>query len=154
MGNAKKQKGFTLIELILVMIIVGIVVAGSSNLLAQGFKSFIATKDIINANRQDIIALESITRDLRMIRSNSDITTASNTSIAFNDTTGNTINYNLNGATIERNSQPLADGLPDLSFAYYDTNGEQTLDPVSICYIVINLGPQKPQTAVYPWNLK
>ena len=60
MDKLKKLRGFTLIELILVIIIVSIIVAGSSNLLAQGFKAYAAAKDVINTNSQDIIALERI----------------------------------------------------------------------------------------------
>ena len=97
--------------------------------------------------------LESITRDLRAIRSQNDITVATNTKITFYDTANNMITYQLNGSTLERNLQPLADDLPDLSFTYTDANGTSTTEPTNICYIKINLGPQKPKTAVYPWNL-
>lgn len=153
MDKLKKFHGFTLIELILVIIIVSIIVAGSNNLLAQGFRAYVAAKDVINTNSQDIIALESITRDLRAIRSHNDITTATNTSITFYDTANNMVTYQLDGSTLQRNLQPLADNLPNFSFTYTDANGTPTKELANICYIKINLGPQKPETVVYPWNL-
>jgi len=156
----RKQKGATLIEIIIVIIIIGILVAGSSNLLTQGFRSFNATKNTIDSNWQNIITLESITRDLRVIRSPSDITSASNTSITFNVTTGNTITYTVNGSSIGRTEQgdyqPLSDNLPNLSFEYYDNSGAtaNTSNPSTIRYVIINPGSNKPTITVYPWNLK
>jgi len=156
----KTQGGFTLIELVLVIIIVGIILAGSSNLMAQGFRSFIATRDILNENRQTSIAIESMIRDLHAIRSTSDITSASSATITFNDTAGNSIAYSKSGSILTRteNSEPqiLADNLPDLSFEYYANNGTSIsgATPSAIRYVTVNTGSNKPATTVYPPNLK
>ena len=50
--NKKKQKGFTLIELIIVIIISAILIANSSGLIVQGFNSFLNTKNTIQSNWQ------------------------------------------------------------------------------------------------------
>lgn len=159
MLKSEKQKGFSLIEIVIAVVITGIIAAASSNLLIQGFQFFTATKNSINANWQSVITLENMTRYLRSIRSPSDIVSAGSNNITFYDTIGNTINYTLSGSTLMLNSQPLADNMQNLIFVYYDKDGviinTPNLNLPSIRYITINLGQYQNQliATVYPWNL-
>jgi hypothetical protein len=139
-------------------------VAASSNLLTQGFRSFMAIQNTINEDLQDIIAIESMIRDLHAIRSTSDITAANSTSITFNVTTGNTITYNVNGTSIGRTEQgsyqPLADNEPNLTIGYYDATGTtvNTSNTTStIRYITVTANsttPIEPVITVHPWNMQ
>jgi prepilin-type N-terminal cleavage/methylation domain-containing protein len=156
----RKQKGFTLIEIIIVIIVVGIIIAGSSNLLSQGFRSYMATKSVIDTNWQNTVALETMTRDLRAIRSSSDITAANSTSITFNATTGNTVTYTINGASLGRTEQssyqPVADNFSNLTLQYYDSSGAtaNTSNPSTIRYIIVNPDANYPTITVYPYNMR
>jgi prepilin-type N-terminal cleavage/methylation domain-containing protein len=150
----KQQKGFTIIELIIVIVLIGIIIAGSSNLLFQGFRSFVSTRDILEENRQSTVVLENMVRTLRSIRSPSNINSANSTSIAFETTDGETNTYSLNGSIIEYNNIPLADNQEELELEYYDSNGTSTSNTSLIRYITINLGSTKPTITVFPWNLR
>ncbi len=123
----KKQNGFSLIELITVIVILGVIVAMSSLLLSQGFNAFFNTANIADANSQGQLALERMSRDIRQIRSPSDITTATSTQLSFNDINNDAISYTLSGSnlTLTQNSttQILAVGINSLTFTYYDQNG-------------------------------
>ena len=160
MQKRTSQLGFTLIELIIVIVLLGILVAGSGNLLSQGFKSFFVGKDIINANWQASVALERMIRDLHAVRSPSDITTATATTLQIVDLDGNTITYQVTGNQLQRNSQFIANGIQSINFNYYDKNGITTALRDSIRYVAITLNinynnltfPVK--TAVYLWVLK
>ena len=156
--NKKKQKGFTLIELIIVIIISAILIANSSGLIVQGFNSFIRTKDTIQNNWQNNIALEFMIRDFRAIRSYSDITAISGTSITYNDINANIINYSVNGSsqlvyTNNGVAQILADGMGSLSFSYYNSVGVGTANPSLVRYIIVNIGTQEPIATIFPWNI-
>lgn len=142
------------------IIIIGILVAGSTNLLTQGFRSFTSEKNIMDENWQTTVVLESMARDLRAIRSSADITSANNISITFNTTNVSTITYSLNGTTLGRteqsNYQPLADNQQNLTLEYYDSNGAaaNTSNTASIRYITVNTGSQNPTMTIFPWNVQ
>lgn len=170
MRKNHKLAGFTLIELVIVIILIGILLSGSTNLLNQGFKSFFTEKDIINANWQGSIALERIVRDLRRVRSYTDITAAEANSITFIDIDGNTITYQVSGGKLQRNTQYLADGVQSITFSYYTGETTPSLLPsstplttpllLSIRYIKITLNMSYNNltfpiiTAAYLWTLK
>jgi prepilin-type N-terminal cleavage/methylation domain-containing protein len=167
MHKYSKQFGFTLFEFIIVIVLLGILVAGASNLLSVGFGSYFSEKDIVNANSQASVAIERMTRDLRAVGSTTDITTASANEIIIKDLDGNTIDYEISGTQLLRNTQALADGVQSIGFAYY--KGDSTLlTPLpltstlrqQIRYVVITLNISYNNitfpitTAINLWNLK
>lgn len=167
MQKYSKQSGFTLFELVIVIILLGILIAGSSNILSVGFTSFFAEKNIINANWQASAALERMTRDLRGVIKTTDLTTAAATNIVITDLNNETINYQVISNQLRRNSQYLAEGVQSITFAYYDEDGTAlTSLPLSstnralVRYVVITLNMSYNNitfpitTAVYLWNLK
>jgi len=168
MPNAKKQDGFTLIEIIIVIIITSILVASSSNLLAEGFRSFITTRELLVENKQTMLTLETLVRDLQNIRSPRDISSANSSQITFNDTTGNTITYTQSGNILSRtevnetqnDTQTVAENLT-FSLEYDASNGTNITDTdtnsaniPNIRYITVNLGSDSPSVTVQPWNLR
>lgn len=157
-SNKKKQKGFTLLEMIIVIVIVGILIVGSSSILEQGFASFFSSAKTIKSNWQNAVALETMTRDLRAIRSASDIIATTSTSITFNDVNANTISYAITDSQLIRTennvANPLASDMQNLFFSYYDKIGGVTANNSSICYIVVDLGAQQPIATIFIWNLK
>ncbi|MBU0455320.1 MAG: prepilin-type N-terminal cleavage/methylation domain-containing protein [Pseudomonadota bacterium] len=160
MFKHKKQSGFTLLELVIVIIIVGIVVVGSSELLLYGFKGFAIGKQQVEANWQGQVSLERMVRDLRAIRSSSSISQATANAITFTDIDGESIQYHLTGQQLMRNTRVLSDDIQSLTFSYYDEDGNSTVTINNIRYIVVALQIMNGSssfiltTAVYPWGLK
>lgn len=159
MHTISKQKGFTLIELIMVIVLLGIIAIVSSRVLIQGLNAFITGQNVVEANWQGQLALERMTRDIRALRSPSDISTATASQLVFTDTTGTTITYALSGTTLTRNGQALANGIAGFTLSYFDRNGGGSPATANIRYITIDLNITEDNanysvtTSVYPRNL-
>jgi prepilin-type N-terminal cleavage/methylation domain-containing protein len=157
--NIKKNAGFTLIELVMVMVILSVISVIAAKILSTGIQGFLAGKNILDADWQGRVAMERMSRDIRAVRSPSDITTASASNFVFTDSTGTSINYSLSGSSLLRNSQTLADGVNSLTFTYLDGNGSVTASTTAIRYITITLNITLNETnfslttSIYPRNL-
>ena len=153
------QCGFTLLELIIVIILTGIIVGVATMILQEGFNAILKGKNLIDANWQGRIALERMTRDMLGVRSRNDISTATASQFTFTDSSGTSISYNLSGTTLLRNSIPLADGIQSLTFSYADKNGVSTSTTTDIRYVSTSLNVTQGganftiSTSVYPRNL-
>jgi prepilin-type N-terminal cleavage/methylation domain-containing protein len=112
----RKQQGFTLIELISVMVLVSIIVAISSQMLAQGFNAYLTSEDIIDANWQGQMAIERMVRDIRTVRSANDISVKTSSAFTFVNLAGNTMAYSLSGSNLMLNGNILANGVNSLTF--------------------------------------
>jgi len=153
----RKLKGFTLIELIIVIAITGIVIAGSSSLLLRGVEAYTAGKTDLNASWQANVATERMTRDLRAASS---ITIATSSEFAVNDIGGTAIDYKVVSNQLFRNTQVLADKVQSVTFTYYDTNGSVTTTVSAIRYVGITMSiiyakvVTNFSTMVALWNVK
>ncbi len=154
-----QQTGFTLIELVIVIVLGGIIAAISMKLLTQGLSAFLGAVNVTNADQQARLAIERMVRDIRSIRSASDIITATNSQFSFTNFSGNNITYTLSSNNLMYNSQILANGIGALGFNYYDNNGNITATLSAIRYIAVNLTITQGNsnftigTAIYPENL-
>lgn len=131
--------GFTLIELIIVIVITGIIIAGSSSLLLNGVNSYMAGKADINASWQANVAIERMTRDLRALASTANIITATSNEFAIRDINGATIDYKVVSNQLLRNTQVLANNVQSVAFTYYDANGTVTASASAVRYVEITL---------------
>lgn len=118
-----KQRGFTLIELVLVIVLISILSVIGGQMLAQCLNYFITTQNITTANQQGQLAMEVMTREIRYVRSTADIITNTAGEFKFNDIYGNTIDYKLTGTNLMRNANILATGVNTLTFTYSNAAG-------------------------------
>ncbi len=137
----QRQGGFSLIELVLVIIILSIIAAVGSQMLGNGFNAYFTGRDIINAEWQGRYAMQRIMRELRHVRSATagDLVMATN-QITFTDNNANVITYARAGTILTRNGTALADGVTGLTFHYIQSDGITTAAVASdVSYISINL---------------
>jgi prepilin-type N-terminal cleavage/methylation domain-containing protein len=134
-----KKSGFSLIELIVVILILSIVAAMGSRLIQAGFSDYFTNENVTNANTQARLAFERMTRDIHAIRSSADISTATTSQLTFTDINGNSVSYQLTGTQLMRNNQVLADGINSLAFAYLDRNAATTATLSNIRYVTVTL---------------
>jgi prepilin-type N-terminal cleavage/methylation domain-containing protein len=131
----KKMNGFTLMEVVIVVAIVGILAAFSSKLLSEGFEAYMTGKSIENAVWTARLALARLAIDLRMVPSRNDIITFEADQYVFKNLNNTTITYAFDGSNLTRNGQILATGLSNFTFIYYNENGIVANSRIAIRYI-------------------
>jgi len=128
-AEARRQAGgFTLIEMIMVIVITGLIASLAGIMLHHGVRAYVLSGELTEIDWQGRLALERLLRDLRRLRSATpaDLTMSPADRITFVDRDNQTISYALSGATLTRNGQPLADGVGALNFDYLRNDGKTT----------------------------
>ncbi len=128
------HKGFTLIELVMTMVLIGVIAYIVASAMSTGLKAYFTTDFRKEALDQARIAMERMTREIRNVKSNTDISTANATTFTFVDTSGTTISFALNAGNINRTSgatNTLAAGISSAGiFTYVLSTGATTQSPV------------------------
>jgi len=119
------KNGFTLIELIIVITIIGIITG------VVGFVLFGAVDAwTFKFNRSDILsdgrpAMNRMVREIREIRDNDSVATASSSEFRFTNVDNVDITYNLSSTDLNRTANgvtnTLAEDVSGLTFTYYDS---------------------------------
>lgn len=135
----RKHQGFTLIEIVVVIVLISIIAAISSQMLAQGFNAYLTSEDITDANWQGQLAMERMVRDLRTVRSANDISVNTSSAFTFVNLAGSTMAYSLSGSNLMLNGNILARGVNSLTFTYYDKNGSAGPSVIDIHYVNVAL---------------
>ncbi len=111
----KQQRGFILIELMVVVLILGLITLGLVTFFTGGTKSWVAGQSQLVAQRN---ARQAMDRMVREIRGASEITTSNDEKIIFNTPWETGITYELSVTTINRNNNPLINNVSNLDFDY------------------------------------
>ena len=136
-------KGFSLFELIMVIVLLGVVGAVATPLMREGFNAYFTGKDINETDWQARVAQERMTRDLRSVRAPADLTITSASDITFTDVDGNSTRYCMGAiggcpgvaGELMRNAQPLATGVSGLTFSYLTRAGAVTGTAAQVFHI-------------------
>ena len=131
--------GFTLSELIITIVIMGVIGVVIGKTLFQAYQTFLTSQHVTEIDWQGFFALERMTNDLHTIRSAADITTIQPSQLAFVDVNGNTIQYQLSNNLLMRNSQTVASGIQSLNLNYMDNNGVTTATPSAVRNISLSV---------------
>lgn len=130
----KKKKGFTLIELVMVITIVGIAAVATGPALLTTIDAW-----TFKLNRNDLLwdgrlAIDRMTREIRAIKDTTSVTIASVVQFRFTNTGNIDITYSLSSANLNRTEDGaanlLAENVSSLAFTYYDANGNTIATPV------------------------
>lgn len=143
MSARKRIQAFTLIEIAVVIIVLGIVSGIMGELMYQAFRGANIQYDEASVSSQARIVLDRMSRELRMIRVNSDLSTMTASSVTFKNVSGDEISYSLSGTTLLRNLKPIADSVSGLTFEYLDATGAVTTTNTDVRYIRVTLQMSK-----------
>jgi prepilin-type N-terminal cleavage/methylation domain-containing protein len=122
----KNKNGFTLIELVIVIVIIGIAASIIGTMLLGVVKAW-----TFKFNRNDILwdgrlALDRMTREIRTIKTSTNVTTANSSQFRFTDTGNKDITYSLSSTNLNRTegatANLLAADVSSLSFTYYNSS--------------------------------
>lgn len=152
-----REEGFTLVELLSVLLILGIILAGVYSLFLSQQRAFSAQEQIMELDEEIRSALDLMTREIRLAgyktagATFNGVTTASATSIHIladldqdgvigdPSTTNEDITYTYDAATLQiwRNSTsfPVAENVTGLNFFYTLKDGSMTTTPADLTAI-------------------
>jgi len=125
----KNQKGFSLIEMMVVVVILGLIVLGLVTFFTGGAKSWVAGQSQLTAQRNARQAMDWMVREIREgenVKTGSDDDTIVVSIPALGSELANDVTYSLSDTTIKRDTTPIIDSVlisgEDI-FEYYDSSG-------------------------------
>lgn len=129
-----RPDGFTLLEMVLTIVLIGIIAGVASVIIMQSVRSASSVKARGEAHEQARFAVDRMARELLLIRSKAaapvdDIITMNATTLEYNDITGMQAGFRLNGTTLEHFDgawRTLANGITapgGALFTYLDASG-------------------------------
>ena len=128
-----KNKGFSLVELIIAMTIMAIVSYGIASFLVSGMDAWVFIKSRETGLSSARSALERITREVRRIKKPNNIVMAATTECAFVDINSSLVDFYQNGGNLMRSSEGVSYVLvsdlatPEgIKFTYYDSGMNAT----------------------------
>jgi prepilin-type N-terminal cleavage/methylation domain-containing protein len=139
--NCETEKGYTIFEVIIVVMILGVVSVLAMNLMGRQTEVFTRVFNnsyLLSDGRK---VLEYIRRDLHGASADSiSSMTASNLTIVKSD--GSVINYVMNAATLQRNGVVMAENVLSNPFSYLDANQNLTASTANLVFVrvTLNLG--------------
>jgi prepilin-type N-terminal cleavage/methylation domain-containing protein len=132
----QKSKGFTLLEVIIVIVVLGIVASITGPMIYTAAEASKTQGDLSTVLGQARTSMIRMSRDLRNIRSNSATDLAIGaSSLSMVEVDTSSVAYTLSGSDLLRNGQILAQGISNLAFSYYDSSGAVTAVSTSVRYI-------------------
>lgn len=138
-------RGFSMIELVLVIVLVGIIATVGAQLMGTGFQLYFTGRDSLSVDAQARLALERLTRELRAVSPATGLTLAPATEVNFIDLDGTAVRYCLGtvsgcpgvAGVLMRNTQALAGGISALNVVYTNSSGAVTAVPAQVLNISI-----------------
>lgn len=118
----KPSKGFSLIEMIVVMVVTALVFFIGSNIITTAFKNYFIAVSATNLSTQANLAMMRMSQELQQASSFSSI---GSSSVSFTTFGGSSISYSYSGTTLSRtgsSTQTLATSVSSFSLSYYQSN--------------------------------
>jgi prepilin-type N-terminal cleavage/methylation domain-containing protein len=138
-----RQLGFSLVELIVVIVVLGVVASMGAVAVRDGILGYLRGREITSADWQGRLALERITRDLRDAEEIAAGSCANSTppfTFAYSDINAAPISYTQSTTTLLRNGQPLADNVTGLRFYCLQSDGQTyTTTPAAVYYVTVSM---------------
>jgi prepilin-type N-terminal cleavage/methylation domain-containing protein len=128
---ASRSAGFTLIEVVITLIVIGVLATIGASVMSRGFLAYFVGREIARDDAQGRLAFERMARELRTVRGTADLNIGVANQITITDFDMNVIVYRRNAGTsqLERsqdggaNYQPLADNVSTLTISYLQNDG-------------------------------
>jgi len=142
------KKGFSLIEMMVVVVILGVIVLALVTFFTGGTKSWVAGQSQLKAQREARQAIDRMVREIREgneIKSNSDSysVTVYIPPFPLEGIDERYVFYALSGTTMKRDGNPLIDNVQingESIFKYYNNDGTEVNPPDStVSKVHINL---------------
>lgn len=165
-GGNPKSSGFTLVEIIIVIVIIGIISGIAALIILQGVKAYSDENNRSDMHYQTRLAVERMAREIRLIRSQAvgDISIMNPADISFTDIQNNRVRFQLSAGTVRRSPdngitwQTLSSGVQTLTFSYLKQDGVTVATAATLWFVAIDMTDQQGsetlqmRTRVHPMN--
>lgn len=136
-----RMRGFTLIELVIVIVLISIVAGLAGLMLSQGFQAYMTGNPISVLASKENIAADNLMRRLKSAQS---ISAMGETTLTFIDQSGQSIVMDLSGGTLRQNingtgANPLCVGIASLGFGFYDASFASTSLPANVAFVTLSM---------------
>ena len=160
------SRGFTLVEIVITIVIVGIISGIAAMVILQGAKAYSVEQSRSDVHYQARLALERMGREIRMVRSRTvaDIPMMNPTLFLYTDSQGIQMGFRLNAGAAQRTEdngttwQTLATGVTALNFSYLQQDDVTAATAPTLWLVVIDMTSQQGsetlqiRTRVHPRN--
>ena len=147
MSSVKKIQGFTLVEIVITIVLLGIVSGLAAMIIMQGVMSYGDEQARSNVHYQARLAMVRMGREIRQIRSRADITTMLNVDLRFTDVNGSNIGFTWVNPNLSRwngvGNDVLASGIAAFTFSYYQQDGVTVATPTNVWVVEIAMTAQQ-----------
>ncbi|MFH1347335.1 MAG: type II secretion system protein [Candidatus Margulisiibacteriota bacterium] len=123
------RKGFTLIETLMVIILVGIISFVFAIYIREGFSAWEFLSGQKSMTLSTRAALNRVVKELKRVKQSTNIITHTSKEVSFIDVDNNVVTFSQSGTNLLRGPDILLKNLRDpcgLQFTYLDKNGNQT----------------------------
>jgi prepilin-type N-terminal cleavage/methylation domain-containing protein len=162
----RTSRGFTLVEVVITIVIVGIISGIASLILLQGVRAYSDGQSRSDVHYQARLAMERMGREIRLVRSRTvaDIPVMNPTLFLFTDSQGVQMGFRLNAGAVQRTQdngttwQTLATGVTALNFSYLQQDGVTPAAATTLWFVAIEMTDQQGsetlqmRTRVHPRN--
>jgi prepilin-type N-terminal cleavage/methylation domain-containing protein len=118
----KKCLGFTLVEMVLVIMLIGIIFGVASTILLRAIDSYQFVTERTEVIERARFCLDRMTREFQLLGAG-DITVINATSIQFTDSQNFNTDFTLNGNVLQRGNDVLCNNIMALNFTYFNATG-------------------------------
>ena len=156
MKALRKKGGFTLLEVILALIVMGIITVTLVPLFRNNIEMYLHTAAIVEAGQSSRIAFNRVIMSMREM---TDLNNGTDASINFNDINGDTYSYEISGDYLLMNGSVAAENVSGMILEYVSMDGSTSAAPdsstwsirVTLNFNIMN-SPQSYSAEIMPRN--
>jgi len=131
MTNFKKlNSGFTLIEFVMAIALASMIFLALAQMILITIRSWDIVQTGTDLTDKADVGFSLMAREIKQIKSQTDLITAASGDIKFVDIYGNSIEYKKSGTQLLCNSNVAMDDVTALAFEYLDKSGNVLATPV------------------------
>lgn len=127
-----KNKGFSLIELMVVVLILGLIILGLVTIFSGGVRSWIGGQSQLQAQREARQAMDRMVREIREGESIDSSSDQTNITVNYLASFGSAVTYSLTGNTISREGNPLINNVQTFEVTYPDDSKVHILMEIDV----------------------
>jgi prepilin-type N-terminal cleavage/methylation domain-containing protein len=138
-----QPKGFTLIEMVITIVVVSILAGLAGMVILEGVRAYTVEQTRSDVHYQARLAMERMAREIRMIRSQADISAMAAANLRYTDANGSNTGFNWVNPTLNRwngaGNDVLATGITAFTLSYFQQDGVTAATTANVWFVEISM---------------